>query len=85
MTADGDGVVSHAGAELLREMAGFTGSIDSWDRALIDTYKGMPIHFPDGVLAELALATVNQEQLRWLDKPTAPVLDRLVPLGQVGA
>jgi hypothetical protein len=25
VTADGDGVVSHAGAELLRELAGFTG------------------------------------------------------------
>jgi hypothetical protein len=29
VTADGEGVVSHAGAELLREMAGFTGLIDA--------------------------------------------------------
>jgi len=28
VTADGEGVVSPAGAELLRELAGFTGLID---------------------------------------------------------
>ena len=39
-------MVSHAGAELLREMAGFSGLIDAWDRALIGTYRAMPIHFP---------------------------------------
>jgi hypothetical protein len=59
VTADGKGVVSHAGAELLREMAGFTGLIDSWDRALINTYKGMPIHFPGTVLADLAVAIAD--------------------------
>ena len=45
VTADGEGVVSHAGAELLGELAGFTGLIDGWDAALIGTYKAMPIHF----------------------------------------
>ncbi len=59
VTADGEGVVSHAGAELLREMAGFTGLIDAWDRALIDTYKAMPIHFPGTVLADLAVAIAD--------------------------
>ena len=59
MTADGEGVVSHAGAELLREMAGFTGLIDAWDRALISTYKAMPIHFPGTVLADLAVAIAD--------------------------
>jgi len=59
VTADGEGVVSHAGAELLREMAGFTGLIDAWDNALIGTYKAMPIHFPGTVLADLAVAIAD--------------------------
>jgi hypothetical protein len=59
VTADGEGVVSHAGAGLLREMAGFTGLIDAWDRALIGTYKAMPIHFPGTVLADLAVAIAD--------------------------
>jgi hypothetical protein len=40
-------------------MAGFTGLIDSWDRALIGTYAGMPIHFPGSVLADLAVAIAD--------------------------
>jgi hypothetical protein len=59
VTADGEGVVSHVGAELLREMAGFTGLIDAWDRALIGTYKAMPIHFPGTVLVDLAVAIAD--------------------------
>lgn len=58
-TADGEGVVSHAGAELLRELAGFTGLIDAWDAALIGTYKAIPIHFPGSVLADLAVAIAD--------------------------
>ena len=59
VTADGEGVASHAGAELLREIAGFTGLIDEWDRALIGTYKAMPVHFPGAVLADLAVAIAD--------------------------
>jgi len=59
VTADGEGVVSHAGAELLRELAGLTGLIDAWDAALIGTYKAMPIHFPGAVLADLAVAIAD--------------------------
>lgn len=59
VSADGGGVVSHAGAELLRELAGFTGLIDAWDAALIDTYKAMPIHFPGSVLVDLAVAIAD--------------------------
>lgn len=59
VTADGKGVVSHAGAELLRELAGFTGLIDVWDAALIDTYKAMPFHFPGSVLTDLAVAIAD--------------------------
>lgn len=59
VTADGEGVVSHAGSELLREVAGFTGLIDAWDRALIGTYKAIPIHFPGSVLGDLAVAIAD--------------------------
>jgi hypothetical protein len=59
VTADGEGVVSHAGAELLRELAGFTGLIQGWDRALIGTYAAIPIHFPGTVLADLAVAIAD--------------------------
>jgi Transposase DDE domain group 1 len=59
VTADGKGVVSHAGAELLRELARFSGLVDAWDAALIDTYKAMPIHFPGSVLADLAVAIAD--------------------------
>ena len=59
VTADGEGVVSHAGAELLRELAGFTGLIDAWDQALLPTYKAIPLHFPGSVLADLAVAIAD--------------------------
>ena len=59
VTADGEGVVSHAGAELLRELAGHTGLIDAWDKVLIGTYKAMPIHFPGRVLADMAVAIAD--------------------------
>jgi len=95
VSADGEGVVSHAGAELLRELAGFTGLIGAWDAALISTYKAMPIHFPGSVLADLAVAIADGadciSDLRALrdqpdlfgavaSKPTAwRVLDRVRP------
>jgi hypothetical protein len=56
VTADGEGVVSHAGAELLRELAGHTGLVDAWDSALIGTCKAMPVHLPGSVLADVAVA-----------------------------
>ncbi|MHB1446262.1 MAG: IS1380 family transposase, partial [Acidimicrobiales bacterium] len=59
VTADGEGVVSHAGTELLRELAGFSGLIDAWDAALIGTYKAMPIHYPGSVLADLTVAIAD--------------------------
>jgi hypothetical protein len=59
VTADGDGVVSHAGAELLRELAGSTGLVDAWDAALIGTYQAMPVHFPGSVLTDLAVAIAD--------------------------
>ncbi|MHB8244033.1 MAG: hypothetical protein ACYDGN_01590 [Acidimicrobiales bacterium] len=59
MTADGKGVVSDTGAELLRELAAFTGLAEAWDRVLIGTYKAMPIHFPGSVLCDLAVAIAD--------------------------
>lgn len=59
VTADGEGVVSHAGAELLREMSEFTGLASAWDAALLGTYKALPIHFPGRVLCDMAVAIAD--------------------------
>ena len=59
VTADGEGVVSHAGAELLREMSELTGLSAAWDAALLGTYKALPIHFPGRVLCDMAVAIAD--------------------------
>ena len=59
VTADGAGVVSHAGAGLLREMATETGLVEAWDSVLLSTYKGVPVHMPGRVLADLAVAIAD--------------------------
>ncbi len=59
VTADGAGVVSHAGAGLLREMAEETGLVEAWDRVLLGTYKAVPAHMPGQVLADLAVAIAD--------------------------
>lgn len=60
MTADGVGVVSHAGAELLRELASSSGLVEAWDDVLLDTYKAWPTrHMPGQVLADLAVAVAD--------------------------
>ncbi len=46
VSADGRGVVSHAGSALLRELATGTGLADAVSGALIDTYRGLPLHMP---------------------------------------
>ena len=56
VSADGAGVASHAGTELLRELAAATGLVGAWDKALIGTYSGLPFHFPGQVLADLAVS-----------------------------
>ncbi len=40
VTADGTGIVSHAGAALLRELADESGLTACWTAALLGTYKG---------------------------------------------
>jgi hypothetical protein len=59
VSADGVGVVSHAGVGLLREMAEYTGLVDGVSDALIDTYAGIPIHAPGRVFTDLAVAIAD--------------------------
>jgi hypothetical protein len=59
VSADGVGVVSHAGVGLLRELAEYTGLVDGVTVALIDTYKGVPRHAPGRVFCDLATAIAD--------------------------
>lgn len=59
VSADGAGVVSHAGVGMLRETAAFSGLVDAVSDALIDTYAGVPIHAPGQVFADLAVAVAD--------------------------
>src|SRR6266516_1090932 len=59
VSADGNGVVSHAGSALLRELAIETGLADAVTGALLDTYRGFPLHMPGQVFADLAVAIAD--------------------------
>ena len=59
VSADGHGVVSHGGVGLLREMAEQTGLVDAVTGALLDTYKGVPVHAPGRVFTDLAVAVAD--------------------------
>jgi Transposase DDE domain group 1 len=59
VSADGRGVVSHAGAGLLRELATETGLAGAVTGALLDTYRGFPLHMPGQVFADLAVAIAD--------------------------
>jgi len=59
VSADGRGVVSHAGTALLRELAAETGLAGAVSGALLDTYRGLPLHFPGQVFADLAVAIAD--------------------------
>lgn len=59
VSADGRGVVSHAGVGLLREMTEKTGLVQAVSGALIDTYRGVPLHEPGKVFADLAVAIAD--------------------------
>jgi len=59
VSADGKGVVSHAGVSLLRELAEYTGLVDGISDALIGTYKGVPFHAPGRVFTDLAVAIAD--------------------------
>jgi len=59
VSADGQGVVSHAGVGLLREMAEYTGLVDGVTAALIEAYAGVPVHAPGRVFTDLAVAIAD--------------------------
>ncbi len=59
VSADGRGVVSHAGTALLRELAAETGLVGAVTGALLDTYRGFPLHMPGQVFADLAVAIAD--------------------------
>lgn len=59
VSADGVGVVSHAGVGLLRETAEYTGLVAGVTGALIGTYRGVPFHAPGRVFTDLAVAVAD--------------------------
>lgn len=59
VSADGQGVVSHAGVALLRELATETGLAGGVTAVLLDTYRGFPVHLPGQVFADLAVAIAD--------------------------
>ncbi len=59
VSADGNGVVSHSGCALLRELATETGLAGAVTGALLDTYRGFPVHLPGQVFADLAVAIAD--------------------------
>jgi hypothetical protein len=59
VSADGRGVVSHAGVGMLREVAESTGLVRGVTNALLDTYRGLPVHAPGRVFTDLACAVAD--------------------------
>ena len=56
MSADGRGVVSHAGTGMLRELAELTGLSARVTAVLADTYRGPWTYAPGALFADLAAA-----------------------------
>jgi Transposase DDE domain group 1 len=59
VSADGHGVVSHAGMAILRELADRTGLSAQVTAALADTYRGPWVYAPGEVFADLAAAVAD--------------------------
>lgn len=59
VSADGHGVVSHAGMGMLRELADRTGLSGQVTAALADTYRGPWVYAPGEVFADLAAAVAD--------------------------
>ncbi|MGQ9407723.1 IS1380 family transposase [Mycolicibacterium gilvum] len=59
VSADGHGVVSHAGMGLLRELADRTGLSAQVTAVLADTYRGPWVYAPGEVFADLAAAVAD--------------------------
>ncbi|GAT15911.1 transposase, IS4 family protein, partial [Mycolicibacterium thermoresistibile] len=59
VSADGHGVVSHAGMGMVRELADRTGLSTQVTVALADTYRGPWVYAPGDVFADLAAAVAD--------------------------
>ena len=59
VSADGAGVVSHAGVGMLREIGDLTGLTSQVSDVLADTYKGQWVHDPGRVFTDLAAAVAD--------------------------
>jgi hypothetical protein len=59
VSADGRGVVSHAGMAMLRELADLTGLSSQVTTVLADTYRGPWVYAPGDVFADLAAAVAD--------------------------
>jgi hypothetical protein len=59
VSADGHGVVSHAGVGILRELAELTGLSGQVTAALADTYRGPWVYEPGAIFADLAAAVAG--------------------------
>lgn len=59
VSADGHGVVSHAGMGMLRELADRTGLSTQVTAVLADNYKGPWVYAPGEVFADLAAAVAD--------------------------
>jgi hypothetical protein len=59
VSADGVGVVSHAGVGMLRELADLTGLSAGVSGVLADTYRGPWLHDPGRVFGDLAAAVAD--------------------------
>jgi hypothetical protein len=59
VSADGVGVVSHAGVGMLRELALDTGLVAGVTAVLADTYAGPWVHAPGRVFADMAVAIAD--------------------------
>jgi Transposase DDE domain group 1 len=59
VSADGHGVVSHAGVGMLRELAELTGLSAQVTAVLADTYRGPRTYAPGAVFADLAAAVAG--------------------------
>ncbi|MGH3637017.1 MAG: IS1380 family transposase [Mycobacterium sp.] len=59
VSADGQGVVSHAGMAMLRELADLTGLSSQVTAVLADTYRGPWVYAPGDVFADLAAAVAD--------------------------
>ena len=59
ISADGEGVVSHAGLGMLREVAAGTGLVGALNSALADTYAGSWVHPPGRVLTDVTVAVAD--------------------------